>query len=158
MSQSLPSTSPRKKEGQHNSKEVISNEDANINLINSDFFLDPTNVIQECNFSRKESKEFYKNNYEKPNGMAFLISKAFYGHHKLPETLNDDEVQLCLRISILVKSMSVNQAQLLGSLLELLFKKIEECVDQARNGLVTKSTIVRIPPIPKNTMEIRNKI
>jgi hypothetical protein len=103
----------------YNIQNVVNN---SMNIHNSDTRL----YIRNCNFLRTQSYEYFCNNYEREHGLAYLVSKSFYDNHKAPEVIKQDDLDMCFQISLLVKNLSVNGCNQLGSFLEMLLRRVEE--------------------------------
>ena len=137
-----------------------------------------------------ESTEFFGNNYNKENGIAYIIARSFYNNHISPQNIEKEDLDMCVKLSLLVNSISTKQMELLGSFLTLLTDRIDKmerswseekvilnnnilnynycpeckCVNCLKKGtkkeniFINKNTPVRIPPLPKNSPELRFKI
>ena len=79
-------------------------------------------AVRDTRFSCKESTDYFAHNYHQPNGVAFLISKAFYQGNIDPGDIPKDDVAICLQVVLLVHALSTKQLSLLGSFLENLFR------------------------------------
>ena len=122
-------------------------------------------IIHDCEFSRNESSTFFHKDFHAKKGIASLISRSFFDNHKLPEELSVEDVEVCLKLALLVKTLSIAQSDMLGDFLRLLFEQLDKVETQARNirHLSQKSTSIlqiplRMPPIPKDAIQIRSTI
>jgi hypothetical protein len=145
-------------------------------------------VISDCNFRRIESTEYFAQNYHSKNGLAYLVSEAFYDGNKVPEDFSEEDLDIFMKLSFLVNTLASSQADLLGDFLQLLFRRIDKIDNQwkqkeeeyksmttycrscscrtcttKRNGQKSSSSAINqlpifIPNIPRNKWEIRAKL
>ena len=143
-------------------------------------------TIRACEFSRDESTNYYAHNFHKREGIAYLISRSFYNNNISPDDIPTDDLDMCLKLTMLVKTLSVNQSDLLGDFLKLLLERVDlmdeqwkeekynlekktycpycRCKSCVRMGSSELSCghgqriPVLIPPIPSNALQIRNVI
>jgi hypothetical protein len=87
-------------------------------------------VVLECAFSRQESKDYFANNHHYRNGPAYLISRSFYENHTNPEDINKDDLDMCLKLALMIKTFTICQSEMLGEFLSLLFARVDAMEDQ----------------------------
>ena len=122
--------------------------------------------------SRDQSMKFYEEEFKsKGGGGRYLLSQSFYRGSRKPDTLKEDDVQILLQLTSLVHSLSTRQNKLLGSFLDLLFKKIDvikeqnknnknrcvrcECGDCQERNKRGPDVLERLPPIPRTYSRLR---
>jgi hypothetical protein len=80
------------------------------------------------NFDTEESKFYFtKEAIKHGNGGRYLVKDTFYANTSCQAAdIPDDDVDICLQMTLLVHSLSTRQNKLLGKFLDLLFKKINK--------------------------------
>jgi hypothetical protein len=84
----------------------------------------------ECAFSQQESQAYFANNHHRQNGAAYLISRSFYANNKFLGDIKDDDLKMCLKIALLLKTMTEWQSEMFGDFIEVLFDQIGAIEDQ----------------------------
>jgi hypothetical protein len=78
-------------------------------------------------FDNPNSSFFFEKETTIPGGGGrHLVAQSFYKGDRKVEDLKDDDVDICLQMTLLVQSLSLRQNKLLGNFLDLLFQKIEK--------------------------------
>ena len=69
------------------------------------------------------------------SGGRHLVAQSFYRGDRKPQDLEEEDVEICLQMTILVQSLSLRQNKLLGNFMTLLFGKIERisCANFKKN-------------------------
>jgi hypothetical protein len=85
-------------------------------------------ISQEAlSFDRDPSTIFFEQELLRTGGGGRqLIAESFYKSQKAANDLEDDNVEICLQMTLLVHSLTTRQNILLANLIDLLFKKIEK--------------------------------
>ena len=83
-------------------------------------------AVADCQFEREESTQFFGNNYHSKDGIAYLISRSFYLNQIDPKKIPKEDLDMCLKLSLLVKTLTRDQSEQLGDFLELLLKRVDE--------------------------------
>lgn len=118
-------------------------------------------------FPTEHCNEYYKKEINKHGlGGRYLVAQSFYhGKSIKPEDIQDEDLNICLQMTILVHSLSTRQNKLLGNFLDLLFKKIDHITNSIQkfknhydslNEINCKPTIPTMPPIPTNYQSLRS--
>ena len=135
-------------------------------------------AVRDTRFSRQESTAYYTHNYHKQNGIAYLVSRAFYQGSIEPADIPKDDVAICLQVVLLVHALSTKKLSLLGSFLEKLFTRLDQveeeresernyecpncrcqkCRRRRKEVQVRPTRKITVPPIPRNLMTIRASI
>jgi hypothetical protein len=72
------------------------------------------------------SRKYFKQEFrDYGGGRKYLVAKSFYRGDWKAEDLEEDDVEICLQLTLLVQSLSLRQNKLLGNFLDLLFQKID---------------------------------
>jgi hypothetical protein len=120
--------------------------------------------------------------------LSYLVSEACYSGNKAAEDITLEDLKMFMSLSLLVKKLSTYHCDVLRNFLELLFQRFDAIESWSRNHLqniesrssycrkcacrqctvlnaqdnvsemVTTLDPVILPPIPRNSLEIRSKI
>jgi hypothetical protein len=82
--------------------------------------------VAACSFSRKESADYFSNNHHRRNGVAYLISRSFYSNQVAADKLPPDDLQMCLKLALFVKTLTEQQAKDLGEFLNVMLKRVDQ--------------------------------
>lgn len=141
-------------------------------------------ISQEAlSFDRDCSTIFFEQELLRTGGGGRqLIAESFYKSQKAANDLEDDNVEICLQMALLVHSLTTRQNILLANLIDLLFQKIEKIRsynstkriqrrDQCPNCSCQKCQNTtpshdrpilpippRLPPLPRSMQKIRSVI
>lgn len=140
-----------------------------------------TTSSESLDFGRKECKSFFQAELERLGGGGrYLVAKTFYKGDRNVEGLEEDDMDICLQMTLLVHSLSTRQNKLLANFLDLLLSKVDtikhantkknlmdrksyrcpnckcpKCVDQKVSDVVE---IPNLPPLPRTFERIRSVI
>ena len=149
-------------------------------------------ISQEAQeFDNEFTSRYYQSIYANGtmgSGGKQLVSDTFYKGETKPDNIDDDDVDICLQMSVLAHSLSTRQTKLLGSFMDLLFKKIDliqqrnlqknvsdlaniQCpnchcnkcqnrqgCEEAKAEAEETLAIPSLPPVPRNFKQIRKTI
>jgi hypothetical protein len=81
---------------------------------------------ESLKFDNDQSRKYFKQEFrDYGGGWKYLVAKSFYRGERKAEDLEEDNVEICLQLTLLVQSLSLRQNKLLGNFLDLLFQKID---------------------------------
>ena len=84
------------------------------------------NRARDCSFQSKTSTDYFRKELiQEGMGARYLVSQSFYKGNIKPEDIPEDDMDICMQMTILVQCLATRQLILLGRFLELLFKKID---------------------------------
>jgi hypothetical protein len=85
---------------------------------------------ESLKFENDQSRKYFEQEFRDCGGGGkYLVAKSFYRGEQKAEDLEEDDVEICLQLTLLVQSLSVGQNKLLGNFLDLLFQKIDRIRD-----------------------------
>jgi hypothetical protein len=106
----------------------------------------PTAIL-ECAFSQQESQEYFANNHHRQNGAACLILRSFYANNKFLGDIKDDDLKMCLKMALLVKTMTERQSEMFWDFMEVIFDQIGAIEEQWTSRLQNVLLFVAIAPV-----------
>jgi hypothetical protein len=81
---------------------------------------------ESLKFDNNQSRKYFEQEFRDYGwGGKYLVAKSFYRGEWKAEDLEEDDVEICLQLTLLVQSLSLRQNKLLGNFLDLLFQKID---------------------------------
>jgi hypothetical protein len=88
------------------------------------------NTEESLKFDDDQNRKYLKQEFrDYGGGGEYLVAKSFYRGGQKAEDLKEDDVEICLQLTLLVQSLSLPQNKLLGNFLDLLFQKIDRIRD-----------------------------
>jgi hypothetical protein len=85
---------------------------------------------QSLKFDNDQSRKYFEQEFrDYGGGGKYLVAESFYRGERKAEDLEEDVVEICLQLTLLVQSLSLHQNKLLGNFLDLLFQKIDRIRD-----------------------------
>jgi hypothetical protein len=85
---------------------------------------------ESLKFDKDQTRKYFEQDIRDCGGGGkYLVAKSFYRGERKAEYLEEDDVEICLQLTLLVQSLSLRQNKLLGNFLDLLFQKIDRIQD-----------------------------
>jgi hypothetical protein len=85
---------------------------------------------ESLKFDNDQSRKHFEQEFrDYGGGGKYPVAKFFYRGEQKAEDLEEEDVEICLQLTLLVQSLSLRQYKLLGNFLDLLFQKIDRIQD-----------------------------
>jgi hypothetical protein len=131
-------------------------------------------TVIESDFDRAETMSYFEAELLRAGGGGRqLVAETFYKGQKDAGELEEDNINICLQMSLLVHSLTTRQNTLLAHFLDLLFQKIErirlyglrnkkKCTCRNSSTEIKEENKIenppKLPPIPRSIKRIRSII
>jgi hypothetical protein len=80
---------------------------------------------ESLKFDNNQSRKYFEQEFrDYGGGGKYLVAISFYRGERKAEDLEEDYVEICLQLTLLVQSLSLRQNKLLGNFLDLFFRKL----------------------------------
>jgi hypothetical protein len=74
---------------------------------------------ESLKFDNDQSRKYFEQEFrDYKGGGKYLVAKSFYRGERKADDLEEDDVEICLQLTLLVQSLSLRQNKLLGNFLD----------------------------------------